>query len=73
MIIFNHILPCLASFDYFCGSFAVMRVVNRVVVLVASEAVQAIEHILWTHQEKRSSLVLSKVMSNGQKCNKSTN
>ena len=38
-IIFNHILLCLASFDYYCGSFAVYRVA----VLVASEVVQAIE------------------------------
>ena len=44
IIFLNHILLCLASFDYYCGSFAV----NRVVVLVASGAVKAIQHILWT-------------------------
>ena len=44
IISFNHILLCLASFDFYCGSFAV----NRVAVLVASGAVQAIQHILWT-------------------------
>ena len=42
-ISFNHILLCLASFDLYCGSFAVYKVA----VLVASGAVQAIQHILW--------------------------
>jgi hypothetical protein len=36
-ISFNHILLCLASFDLYCGSFAVYKVA----VLVASGAVQA--------------------------------
>ena len=42
-ISFNHILLCLASFDLYCGSFAVYKVA----VLVASGTVQAIQHILW--------------------------
>jgi hypothetical protein len=36
-------LLCLASFDLYFGSFAVYRVA----VLVASGAVEAIQHILW--------------------------
>ena len=40
---FNHILLQLNSFDLSCGSFAVYRVV----VLVSSGVVQAIQHILW--------------------------
>ena len=77
-IILNHILLCLASFDYSCGSFAVYRIQ----VLFPSGAVQAIQHILWTHlflaifkvdflQEKHTSLVLSTVMCNDQKSNMS--
>ena len=42
-ISFNHILLCLASFDLYCGSFAVYRMA----VLIASGAVRAIQHILW--------------------------
>ena len=43
-IIFNHLLLCLASFDFYCVSFAV----NRNTVWVVLGAVQAIQHILWT-------------------------
>ena len=45
IIIFGHILLCLASFDFYCQSFSV----NMVMDLVASGTVQpAIQHILWT-------------------------
>jgi hypothetical protein len=40
IIIFNHILLHLASFDFYYGSFGINR--------VASGAVQAIQQILWT-------------------------
>ena len=76
-ISFNHILFCLASFDLYCGSFAVYRVE----VFVASGAV------FWTHfmdtavfgyidiwdfcKKKSSSIVLSKMMSNDLKYNMS--
>jgi hypothetical protein len=43
-ISFNHILLCLASFKFYCGSFAA----NRVAVLFASGSLQAIQPILWT-------------------------
>ena len=44
LLVFNHILLCLASFDFYCGSNAV----HKVYVLVASGAVQAVQRILWT-------------------------
>ena len=36
---FNHILLCLGTFEFYCGSFAV----NWVAVLIALEAVKAIQ------------------------------
>ena len=43
LFVFNQILLCLASFDFYCESNAV----HRVSVFAASVAVQAIKRILW--------------------------
>ena len=82
IIFLNHILLSLVSFDIYCGSFTVYT--YRVVFLVVVGACTGHRmHFMDTPvfsnfikngnlQEKNTSLVLSKVMSNNQKSNMST-
>ena len=82
IIFLNHILLSLVSFDIYCGSFTVYtcRVVFLVVVgACTGHRMHFMDTPVFSNfikngnlQEKNTSLVLSKVMSNNQKSNMST-